>query len=115
MTAQPSQIFWVYTTAPSSEIARELGKMVVERRLAACVNVIHGMESMYWWEGKVQSETEAVLIAKTSTDRYPELEAAIVRAHPYECPCVVAVPVQRGFDPFLQWVKSTARNPSSAL
>lgn len=99
-------VLWVYVTAPSADVARALGETVVKRRLAACVNVFSGMESMYWWEGNVQSEAEVVLIMKTSAGRYGELEAAIVEAHPYECPCVVALPVQQGFDPFLQWVRS---------
>ena len=96
----------VYVTAPSLEEAERIGAMLVERRLAACVNILDKMRSMYWWEGKVERASEVVLIAKTRADRVSRLTEAVVAAHPYECPCVVVLPLVDGHPEFLEWIES---------
>jgi periplasmic divalent cation tolerance protein len=94
----------VYITVPDMDTARGIGREVVERRLAACVNILPDMESMYWWDGAVQSGQEVVLLAKTTSSALEALTACVVELHPYETPCVVGLPIQGGFRPFLEWI-----------
>lgn len=99
----------VYMTAPNLETARRIGRTLVERRLAACANILPAVESMYWWDGAVQSEGETVILAKTRADLYESLQACVVGMHPYEVPCVVALNIDRGHEPFLRWVDAQTK------
>jgi periplasmic divalent cation tolerance protein len=95
---------YVYVTAGEIEEARKIGRAAVEQRLAACANVISGIDSIYWWQGKVQETEEAVLIMKTTADRVGELIALAKEMHTYECPCIEAWPITDGHRPFLDWI-----------
>jgi len=97
-------VMFVYATAGDRTEALAIGRAVVEARLAACANVIDGMRSVYWWQGKVEEANEAVLILKTTADRLPALIARVKALHSYDCPCIEALPVAEGFAPFLDWV-----------
>ncbi|MCZ6534101.1 MAG: divalent-cation tolerance protein CutA [SAR324 cluster bacterium] len=97
---------WVYMTAETREEAEKIGKALVERRLAACVNIIGNMTSMYWWEGEVQTGSETVLIAKTVAAHVPALVEAVKAEHSYSCPCVIALPILDGNPDFLDWIRS---------
>jgi periplasmic divalent cation tolerance protein len=101
----PQDICWVYMTAGSPEEAGRLGEMLIERRLAACVNVLGVVSSLYRWEGAVKMDDEIAFIAKTTVCCLDELTTAIREAHSYDEPCVVALPVIGGSAPFLQWVR----------
>lgn len=94
----------VYITTPDVEQARRIGRYLVEKRLAACVNILPVMESLYWWDGSVQNDREAVLLAKTTAAAVEELRAAVVELHPYEVPCIVAIDMVAGHEPFLRWI-----------
>ncbi len=94
----------IYMTAGSLEEARTLARTVVEDRLAACVNVLPGMTSVYWWEGTAQFDEEIVVIAKTRADLVDALTARVKEVHSYSCPCVVALPIDGGNPEFLQWI-----------
>jgi periplasmic divalent cation tolerance protein len=94
----------VLTNLPDRAAALKLAQVLVERRLAACVNVLAECTSVYRWEGGVENTTEVPLLIKTRAECYDGLEAAIRELHPYELPEIVAVPVQRGFDEYLEWV-----------
>ena len=94
----------VYMTAPDAATAGSIGRTLVERRLAACVNILPEIRSMYWWDGQVQSENETAFLAKTSADLYESLEACVLGLHPYEVPCIVALNLDRGHEPFLRWI-----------
>ncbi|WP_028578265.1 divalent-cation tolerance protein CutA [Desulfomicrobium escambiense] len=94
----------VYMTAPDLETARRIGRTLVERRLAACVNILPSIESMYWWDGSVQSEVETAFVVKTKGDLYERLQACVLGMHPYELPCIVALDIDRGHAPFLRWI-----------
>ena len=96
----------VYVTTKDKDEARRIGRALVESRLAACVNIIDGVNSIYWWEGEVQDETEAVLIAKTKEALAPELIEKVKALHSYSCPCVVSLPIQDGNPDFLSWIES---------
>ena len=94
----------IYVTAPNRYEALKLARNLVESRLVACANILDGASSVYWWDGKLQEDSETVMIAKT---RSPLVEAVIERVrelHPYACPCVVAVPISAGNPAFLNWI-----------
>src|SRR5690348_6444323 len=108
-------IMFVYATAGDAAEALRIGRAVVEERLAACANVLDGMRSIYWWEGRVQDSSEAVLILKTTDGRLAALIARVRELHSYDCPCIEALPVVGGNQAFLDWVMgethgSPARN-----
>lgn len=92
----------VFCTFPDVEKAREIAAVLVERRLAACVNLLPGVESIYRWEGKVERAGEVLAVIKTT--RYPELEAALKALHPYEVPEILALPVAAGLAGYLMWL-----------
>lgn len=94
----------VLTNLPDEPNARRLAEMLIERRLAACVNVLAACRSVYRWQGKTESANEVPLLIKTTAERYAALEAAIRGAHPYELPEIIAVPIQRGLPEYLAWV-----------
>ena len=96
----------IYITASSRDEAKKIGRALVEERLAACANVIDGMESTYWWEGKLAEDREAVLILKTRADLVGALTARVKTLHSYSVPCVVALPILDGNADYLRWVGS---------
>lgn len=98
------EVVIVLTNFPDRAAALQLAQALVERRLAACVNVLAECTSVYRWKGAVENATEVPVLIKTRAERYPEVEAAIRELHPYELPEIVAVPVRHGLDEYLQWV-----------
>ena len=95
----------VLCTFPDLDQARQIGAALVERQVAACVNILPGIESIYRWEGKVERAGEVLGLIKTT--RYPELEAAIRELHPYEVPEIVALPITTGLPAYLAWVRES--------
>ncbi len=95
---------FVYMTMSGLEEARSIGRALVEERLAACVNILPGMQSIYRWEGKVEDATEVVMIAKTTAAMVPALTDRVKSLHSYECPCVVSLRVDGGYQPYLDWI-----------
>jgi periplasmic divalent cation tolerance protein len=98
------KINFIYMTAGSKEEARKIGKELVISKLAACVNILDNMNSFYMWQGKVQDDTEVVMIAKTAENRVPALVEKVKSLHSYECPCIVSIPVSGGNQAFLDWI-----------
>ena len=94
----------VLTNVPERAVAERLADMLVEKRLAACVNILAPCRSVYRWKGAVQHDEEHPMLMKTTVERYPALEQALRAAHPYELPEIIAVPVARGLPAYLQWV-----------
>ena len=99
----------VYMTAGSKDEALTIGKALVAKKLAACVNVIDQMNSIFEWEGEVQQDTEVVLIAKTAESRVPELIETVKAEHSYDCPCIVCLPVSNGNPDFLEWIGQSVK------
>ncbi len=95
---------FVYMTAATREEARRIGRALVEERLAACVNILPGMNSLYWWQGAVQDEQETVLIAKTRAALVERLSERVRALHSASVPCVVALAIEGGNPAFLQWI-----------
>ncbi len=96
---------FIYITAASREQAETIGRKLVEERLAACANVLSPVTSFFWWEGRVQSEAEAVLIAKTRADLVERVVARVRELHSYTVPCIVALPIEQGNPAFLRWIE----------
>jgi periplasmic divalent cation tolerance protein len=84
----------VYTTWPSVVEAEAAGRKIVERRLAACVNILPGMISHYWWQGKIERAEEAVMMVKTRASLAEAVRAAVREAHPYETAAIMVLPVE---------------------
>jgi periplasmic divalent cation tolerance protein len=99
----------VYMTAPNPEEAERIGRILVERGLAACVNVLGSIRSIYRWAGDIQTDTETAFIAKTADALVPALTEAVLELHPYEVPCVVALPITGGSAAFLGWIDEETR------
>ncbi|MBM4155574.1 MAG: divalent-cation tolerance protein CutA [Lentisphaerae bacterium] len=98
----------VYVTAPDRATARRIACRVVDARLAACANLLPAIESVYWWNGRVEHGAETAMMLKTRASLVPRLTAEILRLHPYECPCVVALPILGGNPAFLRWIDAEA-------
>ena len=94
----------IYMTAADEAGAARLAEALVERRLAACVNILPGVRSVYRWQGRIERAAEVALVAKTTAEKVEALTAEVRRLHPYECPCVVALPIAGGNAAFLEWV-----------
>jgi periplasmic divalent cation tolerance protein len=94
----------VLSTVASREDGERLARTLVERKVAACVNVLPGVTSFYRWEGNVQRDEERLLVIKTRADRFEELRSALVDLHPYEVPEVIALPITAGHGPYLSWL-----------
>ncbi|HEX2613479.1 MAG TPA: divalent-cation tolerance protein CutA [Fibrobacteria bacterium] len=105
------EVFFAYITCKDADDARRIGKALVTERLAACANILPGMESHYWWNGKVESSREAVLIAKTRGEARDALLERVLDLHPYETPCVVFLPVSGGNPGYLDWIARESESP----
>jgi periplasmic divalent cation tolerance protein len=99
----------VLTNLPDRAAAERLAGALIEKRVAACVNILAPCRSVYRWNGDIQREEEHPLLIKTAADRYPALEAAIRELHPYELPEIIAVPIERGLPGYLAWVEAETR------
>lgn len=95
----------VLVTAPNVETARKLTKGAIERRFAACGKIITNIESHYWWEGKLECDSEFQLLFKTHRHSIEDLEKWIVSQHPFETPEFVVIPIESGFGKYLSWIK----------
>ncbi len=94
----------VITTLGDEEDAARVAKALVERRLAACVNIVGPIRSIYRWQGKIEDDSERLLLIKTRADRFTDLERAIGEILPYDVPELIAVPIERGAAAYLGWI-----------
>ena len=102
----PASTFVVLVTAPIGRASRTLADEMVRRRVAACVNIVPRVRSVYRWNGKVETAPECLLVMKTRRGRVKALIQAVRALHPYKIPEVLALPVQDGFEPYLKWVRA---------
>ncbi len=100
----------VFVTSPPGHPATRIANTLITRRLAACVNIIPRIDSIFWWKGKVSRSREALLMIKTTSAAYPRLEATVRKLHPYELPEIIAVRIGRGYRPYTQWVAASIQS-----
>ena len=94
----------VLSTVPNIKKARQLAGLLVSKRLAACVQILPGLESHYRWRGKKETSQEILLIIKTKTAAYKKLEKILLKNHPYEVPEIICLPITKGSKPYLDWI-----------
>ena len=103
---QAQDALLVLTTCDSAARARALAEHLVDRHLAACVNTLDAVQSSYRWQGRIEHAAELLLLVKTTRERYDAVEAAIREHSSYELPEVIAVPIARGFDRYIDWIRA---------
>ncbi|XP_017063685.1 protein CutA homolog [Drosophila eugracilis] len=96
-----------FVTTPDRESARKLARSIIEQKLAACVNIVPNIDSIYMWEGKVNEDTEYLMMVKTRTNRIDELSKFVRENHPYSVAEVISLPIQNGNPPYLDWIGQT--------
>jgi len=106
-SASDSEFIAVYVTVPSAEAGKAIASKLISNKLAACVNMIPGIQSMYWWEGKVEVDEELLLMIKSRAQLFDALSNAVVEAHPYDVPEVIAVPIANGNKGYLDWLANS--------
>lgn len=107
-------IKFVYMTAGDIKEAEKIGKLLVEQRLAACVNIMDNMNSIYRWEGEIQNDREVVMIAKTTQACIPRLVDEVTSLHSYECPCIEVLSVTGGNAEFMKWIMGEVEKTGSS-
>jgi periplasmic divalent cation tolerance protein len=101
---QPTDVVLLYSTAPNSDIASALAEKIITHKLAACVNILPEIHSIYRWNNEVQHSTEVAMILKTTRAQFEGIQAVFAHDHPYETPCLLMLEVSDGNPPFLAWV-----------
>jgi periplasmic divalent cation tolerance protein len=104
----------VFVTASSVEEARGLARAILEQKLAACVNILPGVESHYWWQGKLESGAEVMLLIKSSAEQFDALAALVKARHSYECPEIVALAPHEIASAYWQWWEAEGQPPTGA-
>ncbi len=100
-----------YITTKDKKEAREIGRLLITEKIAACVNILDGMESMYFWEGKLETSNECVLIAKTVEAHVDKLISCVKENHSYSVPCIITLPVKSGNPDYLKWLAESVSPP----
>ena len=109
---EPSEkLCWVYMTAGTFEEARNIGQILVEKNLVACVNLLENMTSIYKWEDKLEEGQEVVMIAKTRKKLMSKLIETVNILHSYDCACILELPIQGGNPKFLSWIETETEVP----
>jgi len=101
----------VLITAPSGDEAEKIARKLVEEKLAACVNIVTGIRSFFWWMGRMEEAGEILVIAKSRLDILPKLIEAVKRMHSYTVPEIIAMPIIAGISSYLKWIDETIGNP----
>ncbi len=101
-----SSLVIVLVTAPDGQVAETLARKLLEDRLVACVNIVPGLRSHYWWEGKIETADEVLMLLKARRDDVPAIAERLRGMHPYEVPEVIAAPVVGGLRAYLDWVEA---------
>ena len=107
----PSAVRVVLTTAPTSDEARRLANIFIEEQLAACVTLLPAVESIYRWQGKIESSAETLLLIKTAPEQLPALKSRLHALHSYEVPEFLVLDVEAASHPYLEWLQSCLRKP----
>lgn len=103
----------VYITTKNREEALSIGKALVEKKIVACVNIFDKMESLYWWKGEIETDTECILIAKTTYSNVNRLTKIVKQMHSYDVPCIISFNIaeQEGNEEYLDWIRQSVLPP----
>ena len=99
----------VLVTCPTPSSARRMARVLLSKRLVACVNIVPGVDSWFWWKGKIDHSREVLLVLKTVVDKFESVRRSILAHHPYQVPEVLAVASSNGHGPYLEWVRSSVQ------
>lgn len=105
-----TDLCFIYITCPSVSMAEQICRTTIEAELAACGNLISGMRSIYRWQGQIEEAQECVLILKTRMALFGKVQSWVKAQHPYDTPCIVALPISAGYDAYLDWLRNETRN-----
>jgi periplasmic divalent cation tolerance protein len=97
----------VLTTVPNMDVANKIAKSLVESKLAACVNIISNVKSVYFWENKIYEDNELILLIKTVANNFKEVEKKIKELHPYQLPEIISLEVREGLLEYLNWIRES--------
>lgn len=99
------KIIFIYITCASKEEAEKIGKLLLEKRLCACVNIFPNVSSMYWWKEKIETSQETIMIVKTRASLYEEIEKEVLKNHSYTCPCIALISeISKVNSCFFEWL-----------
>jgi len=98
-------INFIYITFPNFEEASKIGRILIDENIVACVNILPDITSIYKWEGKTEQSSEIILIAKTTSNKFEQLEKRVTELHSYDTPCICALPIDRVNNDFTDWIK----------
>ena len=98
-------------TCPSKKDALKIKDLLLKSRLAACTNILEGVDSFFWWQGKIDSASEVMLLAKTTRAKFKEIITCITEVHSYETPEIIAIPIIDGNKPYLDWIDDSLKSP----
>lgn len=101
----------IFITASGKEEADKIARKLVEEKLAACVNIVSNIESVFWWKEKVERANELLLVVKSKEENTPEIIRTVKSLHSYEVPEIIALPIIAGFEPYLNWINESVRKP----
>lgn len=97
----------VYVTAPSEDAAAVIARALIEQKLAACVNIVRNIRSIYSWQGKIEDDDEVLMIIKTQKKHFDALSEKVKELHSYDVPEIIALPIFKGSDDYLEWIKAS--------
>ena len=99
----------IFITASSEKEARSIAELLLEQRKAACINIVSGIDSKFWWKGKIDSSRESLLIIKTRASMFPKIVELVKTVHSYEVPEIIAIPIIGGNDDYLKWIDAEVK------
>jgi periplasmic divalent cation tolerance protein len=103
-------LYLVLVTVPVADVGRKLAAAILEARLAACVNIVPGIESHYWWQGKIDQSAEVLLVIKTTKAKLKALQKLVIEKHPYDTPEFVAFPASAVAEKYMAWVRDSVKS-----
>lgn len=102
-----NDILLFYVTCPDTDTAKKISLTLLQEGLIACANILPGMESLYWWEGKIDSAKEVVLILKSTSVQSSRIIARVESLHPYNTPCILTLPIEKSSEAYVRWLKGS--------
>ena len=111
MVEKKSKYCVVVITCPSQKDALKIKDLLLKSRLAACANILEGVNSFFWWQGKIDFASEVMLLAKTTRAKFKKIIACVTKVHPYDTPEIIAIPILDGNKPYLDWIDNSLKSP----